>query len=540
MKRKKFLSSFAIIGVFHILVLSSSCSNQSSVSQENSKEEHVTFALEELTVAQLQEGMASGKYTAKSIAQLYLDRIAAIDQNGPKLNSVIELNPDALSIADQLDQERKEGKVRGPLHGIPVLIKDNIDTSDKMTTTAGTLVLQGSIAPQDSYVVQKLREAGAIILGKTNLSEWANFRSTRSSSGWSGRGGQTRNPYILNRNPCGSSSGSGAAVSANLCAIAIGTETNGSIVCPSSSNGVVGIKPTVGLVGRSGIIPISITQDTAGPMARTVSDAATLLGALTGIDPRDDRTLESEGKSFTDYTQFLDKDGLKGARIGIGRNFMGFHEKVDTLMEKAILAMKNAGATIIDLDEVTPNGMGRAGFDVLLYEFKDGVNKYLASLGPNAPVKTLKEVIEYNENNRDKSMPFFEQEILVMAEEKGDLNDEEYKKALDTILRLSREEGIDKVMDEHQLDAIIGPTGGPAWPIDVINGDHFGGGSSSPAARAGYPNITVPAGFINGLPVGISFFGRAYSEPTLIKLAFAYEQLTEHRRAPEFQEHIAF
>lgn len=484
--------------------------------------------------------MERGTYTSAQITQLYLDRIEAIDRNGPGLNAVIELNPDALPIAQQLDEERKAGQVRGPLHGIPVMIKDNIDTADKMMTTAGALALVGNYAAQDSFVARKLRKAGAVILGKTNLSEWANFRSTRSSSGWSGRGGQTRNPYMTNRNPCGSSSGSGVAAAAGLCALTIGTETNGSIVCPSSTNGIVGIKPTVGLVSRSGIIPISETQDTAGPMARTVADAAALLGALTGVDPRDPRTRESEGKSNTDYTQFLDANALQGKRIGVGRNFFGFHAEVDERMEQAIQVMKDQGATIIDLEEVAASGQGRAGFDVLLYEFKDGVNKYLANVQSELPVKTLADVIEWNRTHKDSSMPYFQQEILVMAEEKGDLNSPEYKEALTTILRANREEGIDKVMNENELDAIIGPTGGPAWNIDLINGDHFGGGSSSPAARAGYPNITVPAGYVHGLPVGLSIFGRAYSEPELIAIAYAYEQATLHRKEPAFKPGLPF
>jgi amidase len=476
--------------------------------------------------------MESGKYTARSLVEKYLVRIEAIDD---KLNSIIELNPDALAIADKLDEERKTGKVRGPLHGIPIIIKDNIDTADKMMTTAGSLALEGSKPKQDSWVAQKLREAGAIILAKANLSEWANFRSTRSSSGWSGRGGQTHNPYILDRNPCGSSSGSGVSVSANLCAIAIGTETNGSIVCPSSTNGVVGIKPTVGLWGRSGIIPISHTQDTAGPMARTVADAATLLGAITGTDPRDEMTKSSENKSHADYTPFLDEKGLNGARIGIGRQFFGFHEKVDALMEQAIEDMKKQGAELIEIERVIPRDpeLGSAGYNVLLYEFKAGLNAYFERLDTNAPVKSLADLIAFNKANADKEMPYFLQEILEEAEAKGDLNTKEYQDALALMLRLNREEGIDKVMDEHNLDAILAPTGGPSWPIDVINGDHFGGGSSSPAARSGYPNITVPAGFIHGLPVGISFFGRAWSEPTLLKVAYAYEQATGHRKAPE-------
>ena len=495
------------------------------------------FALEETTIEDLRAGMESGKYTARSIAEQYLKRIEEIDQNGPTLRSVIEVNPEALTIADQLDQERAQGKLRGPLHGIPVMLKDNIDTDDQMETTAGSLALVGSQVPQDAWVAQKLREAGAVILGKTNLSEWANFRSERSSSGWSGRGRQTKNPYVLDRTPCGSSAGSGVAVSANLCTVAIGTETNGSIVCPSTTNGIVGIKPTVGLVGRSGIIPISHSQDTAGPMARTVTDAAIVLGALTGTDPRDAVTQESEGQAQTDYTQFLQKEGLQGARIGVSRMHMGFHETVDALMEEAIETMRQRGATVVDIEELIPEGaVGGAGYEVLLYEFKEDLNNYLATLGPDAPAKTLSDLIAFNKEHAGEEMPYFQQEIMLKAEAKGDLTTPEYKEALAKIQRLTREEGIDKALSDQTLDAILAPTGGPAWPIDLVTGDHFLGGSSSPAAMAGYPNVTVPMGFVQGLPVGISFFASAYSEPTLIKLAYAYEQATQHRQAPEFLE----
>ncbi|UZR99929.1 amidase [Chondrinema litorale] len=539
MQRRKFLLDTTLGGFFILSGLSSCVSNEDKAvatkSIQSSSGGVSPFELEEITVAELQKSMESGEYTAKSITQMYLDRIAEVDQSGPELNSVIEVNPDALSIAETLDKERSEGKVRGPLHGIPILVKDNVDTGDKMQTTAGTLVLEGSIAPDDAFIIKQLREAGAVLLGKTNLSEWANFRSSRSSSGWSGRGRQTRNPYILDRNPCGSSAGSGVAVSANLCAIAIGTETNGSIVCPSSTNGVVGIKPTVGAWSRSGIIPISHTQDTAGPMGRTVTDAATLLGALTGVDSEDAVTSKSEGKVYKDYTQFLDANGLQGKKIGVLRSSMGFHEKVDKIMEEAFEAMKSQGAEIIDPVEIeTSREYGRAGYQVLLYEFKDGVNKYLKGLGENAPVKSLKEVIAFNKANADRSMPYFQQEILEAAEEKGDLESKEYKDALEKVLKFSREEGIDAALAKYGIDAIIAPTGGPAWPIDVINGDHFGGGSSSLAARAGYPNITVPAGFINGLPVGISIFSGAYREPELIGMAYAFEQATKVRKAPKF------
>lgn len=540
MKRRKFLQFGALGSTALTLPLAVFSQFGHKISDRNMPAAGID--LEEITAATLQEGMQTGKYTARSITEAYLARIDAMNQQGPSLRAVIEVNPEALSIADQLDEERKAGKVRGPLHGIPVMIKDNIDTADQMQTTAGSLALVGSKVKQDAFIVEQLRKAGVVLLGKTNLSEWANFRSTRSSSGWSGRGGQTRNPYVLDRNPCGSSSGSGVAVSASLCTIAIGTETNGSIVCPSSANGIVGIKPTVGLVSRSGIIPISHSQDTAGPMARTVTDAALLLGALTGTDPRDAITKESEGKRYDDYMQFLDKsdrrsDGLKGMKIGVGRNFFGFHEKVDQLMEDAISTMKAQGATFIDLETVIPeNELDDASFDVLQYEFKAGLNQYLFGLGADAPVKTLKDVIAFNKAHRQEEMPYFEQEILVMSEEKGGLDAPEYKKALETVRRVSRTDGIDKMIREHQLDAIIAPTGGPAWPTDLITGDHFLGGSSSPAAMAGYPNITVPAGDVHGLPVGISFFAGAYAEPVLLKIAYAYEQATQHRRTPQYLE----
>ncbi|MEM1136103.1 MAG: amidase [Bacteroidota bacterium] len=536
MLRRKFIQGTTLSGLFSLVSFSSCAKAEQQIEKTGQGKTIIPpFELEEITVSELQAGMVLGKYTAKSITEMYLERIASIDTSGPKLNSVIETNPDALAIAEEMDKERSEGKVRGPLHGIPIMIKDNIDTGDKMQTTAGALALEGSKAKQDAFIVEKLREAGAVLIGKTNLSEWANFRSTRSSSGWSGRGRQTRNPYILDRNPCGSSAGSGAAVSANLCAITIGTETNGSVVCPSSTNGIVGIKPTVGLWSRSGIIPISHTQDTAGPMCRTVADAATLLGPLTGIDSRDEITKNSEGKMHTDYTQFLILDGLKGKRLGVLRSTMGFHEKVDEIMENTFEIMRKNGAEIIDPVEIkTSKEYGDSGFQVLLYEFKDGVNKYLAQLGETAPVKTLEEVIEFNKANAGESMSYFQQEILEMAAEKGDLDSSEYKEALAKILRLSREEGIDATLAAHNLDAILAPTGGPAWPIDVINGDHFGGGSSSPAARAGYPNITVPAGYINGLPVGISIFSTAYREPELIGMAYAFEQASKVRKAPQF------
>src|SRR3954466_1113387 len=494
------------------------------------------FELEEATLADLQSGMVSGKFTARSITQAYLDRLAELDRQGPMLRHVIETNPDALSIADSLDQERKAGRVRGPLHGIPVLIKDNIDTADRMTTTAGSLALAGSVPLQDAFIAAKLRAAGAILLGKANLSEWANFRSTHSTSGWSGRGGQAKNPYVLDRNPCGSSSGSGGAVSANLCALAVGTETDGSIVCPSSANGIVGIKPTVGLVSRAGIIPIAHSQDTAGPMTRTVRDAATMLNVLAGIDPRDPATAASRSRGQVDYTHYLDANGLRGARIGIARkDFFGYSDVTDRLINAAIATMKSQGAIIVDPANVETNSkLGDPEFEVLLYEFKADLNAYLVSLGPKAPVKTLADIVAFNEQHKDQEMPWFGQEIMIRAQAKGPLSEKKYLDDLAKDMRLSRAEGIDATMTKYKLDAIVAPTGGPAWPTDLLNGDHFGGGSSTPAAVAGYPNINVPAGFTHELPVGISFFGRAYSEPTLIRVAYAYEQATKHRRAPRF------
>jgi amidase len=498
-----------------------------------------SFEFDEITIADLQQGMTSGKYTARSIAEKYLARIDQIDKRGPAINSVIEINPDALPIADALDKERKEKGPRGPLHGIPVVIKDNLDTGDRMMTTAGSLALVGAKPPRDSTVARKLREAGAVILCKSNLSEWANIRSEHSTSGWSGRGGQTKNPYALDRNPCGSSSGSGAGVSANLCAAAIGTETDGSIVCPSSSNGIVGIKTTVGLVSRTGIIPISHSQDGAGPMCRTVRDAATLLGALTGIDPEDAVTEDSRERGYTDYTQFLKADGLRGARIGVLRKNFGFHEGVDKVMETALDAMKQQGAILVDPATIETAGKFRESeFTVLLYELKADLNAYLTRLGPDAPVKTLKDVIDFNERNREKEMPFFGQDIFLKAQEKGPLTTQEYLDSLQKNHQLARKEGIDATMDKDNLDAIVGPTGGPAWLTDHVDGDSFGGGSSGAPAVAGYPHITVPAGFVFGLPVGISFFGRAWSEPVLIRLAYAFEQATKVRKPPRFLPHV--
>ncbi|HJU87773.1 MAG TPA: amidase [Gemmatimonadaceae bacterium] len=491
--------------------------------------------LDEITLSALQSGMRSGQFTARSIAEQYLARIEEIDRNGPALKSIIELNPDALSIADALDRERKEGRVRGPLHGIPILLKDNIDTADKMRTSAGSLALAESVATRDAFIVRQLRDAGAVILGKTNLSEWANFRSTRSTSGWSARGGLTKNPWVLDRNPCGSSSGSGAAVAANLAAIAVGTETDGSIVCPSSANGLVGIKPTLGLVSRSGIIPIAHSQDTAGPMARTVTDAALLLGALTGVDSRDPATAGSMGRATRDYTKFLEPRGLRGKRIGVARNYFGFNDRVDKVMEDAIAAMKGAGAIIVDPANIESAGkFDSSEFEVLLYEFKADLNAYLARMPQNGAPRTLAGLIEFNEKNRARTMPYFGQEIFVRSQAKGPLTERAYRLALEKNLRMSRTEGIDATLKKHRLDAVVGPTGGPAWLTDLVNGDHFGGGSSTAPAVAGYPSITVPAGYVYGLPVGISFTGGAYTEPTLIAIAFAFEQATKVRKAPSF------
>ncbi len=492
------------------------------------------FELDELTIADLQDGMKSGKFSARSLVEKYLGRIAAIDGQGPSLNSVIELNPEALSIADSLDAEHALKGPRGPLHGIPVLIKDNIGSADQMMTTAGSLALLGFTPPKDSAVVRRLRQAGAVILGKTNLSEWANFRSSHSSSGWSGRGGQTRNPYALDRNPCGSSSGSGAAVSANLCAVCVGTETDGSIVCPSSANGVVGIKPTVGLVSRAGIIPITHSQDTAGPICRSVADAAALLGALSGADPDDGATKARPAERPSDYTQYLDRAGLRGARIGVVRRSYDFTECAAGVLSAALFAMKSEGAVLVDPVEIASLGkFDDSEMDVLLYEFKADLDAYLAA-APNAPVHSLKQIIEFNEQNREAELNYFGQDLLVKAQKKGPLTEKSYLDALARNHLLTRDQGIDAAMEKHRLDALVAMTAGPSWLIDLVDGDHDTGGSSSLAAAAGYPNINVPAGFIFGLPVGISFFGRAWSEPKLIKIAYAFEQATGIRKPPQF------
>ena len=498
--------------------------------------DEIPFDIAEATIADLQDGMTSGKYTARSLAEKYLARIEAVDRTGPALRSVIELNPDALALADSLDKERKEKGPRGPLHGIPLLVKDNIDTADKMATTAGSLALVGPKPPRDAFLVARLRQAGAVILGKTNLSEWANVRCSYSTSGWSGRGGLTKNPYALDRNPCGSSSGSGVAVAANLCAGAIGTETDGSVTAPASVNGVVGVKPTVGLVSRAGVIPISHSQDTAGPMTRTVRDAAILLSAIAGVDPDDSATADAKGHIETDYTKFFTADGLKGARIGVARNFFGFHDAVDRLATAATEGLKKQGATLVDTTDLPKSdAYNAAETTVFHYEMKAGLNAYLARRGPGAKVKTLNDVIAFNEKNPNQEMPYFGQDSLVKIDAKGPLTSYEYLEALAKCKRLTRTEGLDAVLEKHKLDAVVAATMGPACVTDLVLGDRWlGGDLISVAAVAGYPHITVPMGFLFGLPIGLSFVGRAWSEPTLFKLAYAFEQATKARKPPRF------
>ena len=493
------------------------------------------FELADATVADLRAAMDSGARTSASIAQAYLAQIDAVDRHGPAINAMIELNPDALAIAEALDRERREKGARGPLHGIPVALKDNIDTADRMRTSAGSLALADAIAPRDAFVVERLRASGCVILGKTNLSEWANFRGARSTSGWSARGGQTRNPYALDRNTSGSSSGSAAAMAASLAAVAVGTETDGSIVSPSSMCGLVGIKPTVGLVSRAGIIPIAHSQDSAGPMARTVADAAVLLSAMTGVDPRDEATAGSRGKAHGDYTKFLDPAGLKGARIGVAREFFGSNDRVDRVIEEALAAMKDAGAVLIDPVKIRHRDkLDAAELEVLLYELKADLNAYLRTAGAGAAVRSLAELIAYNERNAAREMPYFGQEHFVTAQKKGPLTDAPYRSALVGNRRRAGVDGIDATLAKHRLDALVAPTGGPAWLTDYANGDHYSGSCSQPAAVAGYPHVTVPAGFAFGLPVGVSFFASAYSEPMLVRLAFAFEQATKARRPPQF------
>jgi amidase len=535
MKRRSFFKTAVVGGGALAVMPLSSCGPSSHPSINN---DFTEFDLNEATIDQLQEKMKSGLMSSELLTRKYLRRIEQIDNNGPELHAVIEVNPDALTIARQMDEERKSGKVRGPLHGIPVLIKDNIDTGDHMQTTAGSLALVGHPAPDDAFIVQKLREAGAVLLGKTNLSEWANFRSNKSSSGWSGRGGQVHNPYCLDRSPCGSSSGTGVAVSANLCAVGIGTETDGSIVCPSGINGIVGIKPTVGLWSRDGIIPISHSQDTAGPMARTVKDAAIMLGLMAGSDTNDPNIDLINGKFINDYTKFLDTDGLKGARIGIAANYLGFSAEVDQLIKDAVVLIKEQGGEVIENIKFENNEQwSRAEWQVMISEFKAGLNAYLKTR-QGLKVSSLAELIAFNTENAQTELQWFGQEVFEEAEKTDGLEEPVYVEALKKSRVMTREQGIDQLMEAHQLDALIAPTNGPAWVIDWVNGDHFGGGSSEPAAISGYPSITVPCGFVHGLPIGISFFGKAWSEATLIRLAYAYEQGSQHRKAPGFIERI--
>lgn len=533
--RRSFLASGVTAGLAAAAI--PAMTGSAAVRSDDAESAHAgvtPFELSELLIADLQKGMSSGKFTARSIAEKYLARIDAVDSQTGGLGSVIEVNPDALALADELDRERQEKGARSPLHGIPVLIKDNIDTADRMATTAGSLALVGSKPPGDAFLVRQLRQAGGLLLGKTNLSEWANIRCSYSTSGWSGRGGLTRNPYALDRNPCGSSSGSGVAVAANLCAVAIGTETDGSVVCPASANGIVGIKPTVGLVSRTGVVPISHSQDTAGPMARTVRDAAILLGVLAGVDPEDSATADADRTAAADYTKFLDAGGLKDARIGVARNHFDFNDLVEAMTDVALDALKLGGATLIDVDISNIDEAGDAETTVFQYELKADMSAYLARLGPDARVKSLSEIIEFNDRNKHQEMPYFGQDFFLEAEEKGPLTSYEYVEALAKCRRLSRTEGIDAVMDEHSLDALVAPTLGPACMTDLVNGDRWLGGSTSAAAISGYPSITIPAGFVFGLPVGLSFFGRAWSEPTLLRLAYAFEQATKFRKAPGF------
>lgn len=535
MHRRHFLKTGSLAGLTISTLVAVSCSQPAAKKNADDTATNKTepFELSEVTITELQQKMQAKQYTSRSITELYLKRIEEIDKNGPKLNSVIELNKDALNMADSMDKERANGKVRGPLHGIPVLIKDNINTADNMHTTAGSLALADNFAKQDAFIVHQLRQAGAVILGKTNLSEWANFRSTRSTSAWSSRGGQTKCPYILDRNPSGSSAGSGSAVAANLCTIGIGTETNGSIVSPASVNGLVGLKPTVGLWSRTGIIPISKTQDTAGPMTRTVKDAAILLGALAGVDAQDAFTLISKGKAEKDYTKFLDINGLQGKRLGVEKSALDDKSGVAPLLQEALKVLKDKGATIIEVELNKELNIGRAEFDVLLYEFKDGLNQYLSNA--NSKIKTLVDVIAFNKQNETKAMPFFKQEILEQAQAKGDLKSKEY---LDALKKTSEgtQKVIDKILTDHKLNAIIGPTNGPAGCIDLVNGDYDNGFSfSGPAAMAGYPHITVPMGLVHGLPVGLSFFSTAYKEGDIIKLGYAYEQASKKRTVPTFK-----
>jgi amidase len=533
MKRRTFINLASAAGLASFTLTTTHCS--SSTKGEQGVKASSKSDFKEMSIAEMQKLMRENKLSARKLTEFYIDQIKTIDENGPALKSVIELNPDALDIADAMDKERKNGKLRGPMHGIPILIKDNINTADKMQTTAGSIALEGNIAATDSFIVKKLRESGAVILGKTNLSEWANFRSTRSSSGWSSRGGQTKNPYVLDRSPCGSSSGSGVAVAANLCAVAIGTETNGSIACPASMNGVVGIKPTVGLVSRAGIIPISETQDTAGPFGRTVADAAALLGAIAGIDPEDPGRYTSTEAFPTDYTKFLNRDALKGKRIGVEKSFLKQHEEIDSLLKKSLDQMRSQGAEIVELEFIKIQQNDGAESTLLQFEFKDGVNRYLAS--SNSKVKSLKALIEFNKANKEKAMPYFQQELFETSQEKGDLESAEYKNALAKINKVA--DLLNAEFDKNKLDALCGPATGASWCIDPVNGDFWTGyGTYGPAAIAGFPSVTVPMGTVSELPVGISFLGKSFSEPELIGIAFAYEQVSKNRSAPQFLETV--
>lgn len=534
MERRTFIQNTAIVTSGALLLNSCSTDKSDQQKMSNSNKFSDDFELNEITISELQDKMKDGTYTSESITQLYLIRIEKIDKKGPALNSVIELNPDALSIAKAMDEERKAGKIRGPLHGIPVLIKDNIDTADKMMTTAGSLALVGHVAAQDAFIVSKLREAGAVLLGKTNLTEWANFRSSRACSGWSSRGGQTKNPYILDHNPCGSSSGSGVAVAANLCVVAVGTETDGSVTCPASVNGTVGIKPTVGLISRSGIIPISHTQDTAGPLARTVIDAAILLTAMTGIDTLDEITRESEGHMAIDYTSNLDANGLNGKRLGFEKKKYE-NQFLNRLLQQAIDLLKSQGAEIVELEYLDKlHELGDSEFEILKYEFKYGINKYLSTA--NTSMKSLKDLIEYNKQHEDQVMPSFKQENFEVSEATSNLKDKTYVEAIERS-HLGAQRIIDQTIKENNLDALIGLTMGPACSIDTIYGDRWGDVFlTSPAAMSGYPHITVPAGKVYDLPVGLSFFAGAYREKELIRLAYAYEQAGKHRIKPEFKK----
>ncbi|WP_026631696.1 amidase [Dyadobacter alkalitolerans] len=528
MKRRNFVRLTSAAGITLAAFPLFKCNSETR--NREPQDEH-SFQLSEMTVAQMQDGMEKGTLTSRSITKSYLDQIALLDRNGPKINAVIEVNPDALAIADAMDAERKKGNVRGPMHGIPVLIKDNIDTKDKMQTTAGSIALAGNIASLDAFVVQKMREAGAVILGKTNMSEWANFRSTRSTSGWSSRGGQTKNPYILDRSPCGSSSGSGAAVAANLCAVAVGTETNGSIACPAAMNGVVGIKPTVGLVSQTGIIPISATQDTAGPLGRTVADAAMLLGAMVGADQAEPAGTRVDYAHFKDFSSSLDANGLKGKRIGIEKAFLKQHEDVDALLKKALDQMKQKGAVIVEVDYMKTQSTDGAESILLQYEFKDGLNKYLYK--SNAKIKSLEALIAFNKANAEKAMPYFEQELLEISQTRGDLESKEYQDARQKILNVRVE--LNRLFESERLDALCGPATGPAWCNDLVNGDFWTGyGGYGPAAISGFPSVTVPMGAVDGLPIGISFLGKAYGEADLIRIAYAYEHASKNRIAPKF------